>query len=155
MQPGMRRFLPLFLIAIFALFLLPTLLHRHSSGLSSKDRANLTLDAASRVDKAERAYRAANNKYTSSLADLVATDSKLANDLAAGVVVNLDAGTGGGSYVAQINSDQAALVRARNGDKVVANECLMLKSSGVDCPTATTKPTKLTTTATTTTSTTK
>jgi hypothetical protein len=148
----MRRFLPLILIAVFALFLLPTLLHRHSSGLSSKDRAQLTIDAASRVDKAEQTYNASNGKYTSSVAELVATDPKLANDIGAGVVVTLDAGPDGSSYVAQVVSDQAELVRGRKGGKLIANTCLMLKSSGVDCPLATTQPTKLGATTTTTTS---
>jgi hypothetical protein len=153
--PELRRYLPLILILVFGLFLLPTLLHRHSSGISSKDRANLTVDAASRVDRAERAYQSTSGKYTSSVADLVAQDPKIANALAVGVVVNLDAGANGDSYVAQIAGPEMELVRARNGAKLIANQCLKLKSSGVTCPTTTTKPTKITTTTTATTTTTK
>ena len=60
---------------------------------------------------------------------------QLADDLAIGLDVQLDASTDGQSYLARVSSDIFSLVRARTGDKITAKSCLVLKSgSGVDCP---------------------
>jgi hypothetical protein len=147
MQPGMRRFLPLILLAVVVLFLLPTLLKRHSSGLSSKDRTNLTIDASKRIDATEQVYRSNGGKYTEHLADLVALDPKLPNDLGIGLSVQLDASVDGKTYVAEVASDQLILVRSRKDGKLISNRCLTLKN-GVSCPDGSTKPTKIVTTTT-------
>src|SRR5581483_8429156 len=116
------------LLAVLVLFLLPTLLHRHSSGLSSNDRTNLTIDAAKRIDVAEQTLHTSGGKYTQHLADLVAIDPKLPNDLGIGLSVQLDASTDGTTYVAEVASDQLVLVRSRKDGKLVTNRCLTLKS---------------------------
>jgi hypothetical protein len=130
MPPNLRRYLPLVLIAFFLLFLLPTLLRKKSSsGPSTSVRATQTIDAMNLIDKGEQTYRAAH------LADLVTTSRGLAKDLVIGLAVQLDAGSNGQSFVAQVESDVLSLVRARNGKKLIANSCLIVKSgSGVKCP---------------------
>jgi len=136
MPPNLRRYLPLVLIAFFLLFLLPTLLRKKStSGPSTSVRATQTIDAMNLIDKGEQAFKAAHGTYTAHLADLVATSHGLANDLVIGLAVQLDAGSNGQTFVAQVESDVLSLVRARNGKKLIANSCLIVKSSsGVKCP---------------------
>jgi hypothetical protein len=133
----MRRFLPLILVAFFLLFLLPSLLKKKSSsGLSSGARATQTISAMNLIDKGEQAYKAAHGPYTAHLADLVATSHGLAHDLVIGLAVQLDAGSDGQSFVAQVESNVLSLVRARSGKKLIAHSCLIVKSgSGVTCPT--------------------
>jgi hypothetical protein len=137
MPPNIRRFLPLILIAFFLLFLLPTLLKKNStSGLSASARATQTINAMNLIDKGEQAYKAAHGTYTAHLADLVATSHGLAHDLVIGLAVQLDAGSDGQSFVAQVESNVLSLVRARSGKKLIAHSCLIVKSgSGVTCPT--------------------
>jgi hypothetical protein len=87
------------------------------------------------IDKGEQSYRAAHGRFTSHLADLLPLRKQLAGDLAVGLSVQLDASTNGQSFLAQVASDVLSLVRARGGDKVTAQSCLILKSgSGVTCP---------------------
>jgi competence protein ComGC len=133
----MRRFLPLILVAFFLLFLLPSLLKKKSSsGLSSGARATQTISAMNLIDEGEQAYKAAHGTYTAHLADLVATSHGLAHDLVIGLAVQLDAGSDGQSFVAQVESNVLSLVRARSGKKLIAHSCLIVKSgSGVTCPT--------------------
>lgn len=134
--PNFQRLLPLLLIFAVLVFLLPSLFRKHrSSGPSASTRAAQTIDAVRLIDQAEQNYKLAHQRYTSHLADLVPQHKRLADDLATGVSVQLDAGTDGQTYVAQVSSDVLSLVRARNGTKLTANSCLVLKSgSGVTCP---------------------
>src|SRR6202162_4194277 len=135
MPPNFRRFLPFMLIAVVFLFLAPTLFKKHTSGPSTSARATQTIDAMNLIDKGELGYRAAQGRFTSHLADLLPLRKQLAGDLAIGLSVQLDASTNGQSFLAQVASDVLSLVRARDGDKVTAQSCLILKSgSGVTCP---------------------
>jgi hypothetical protein len=124
------------LVGLFILILLPTLMKKKtSSGTSASTVATQTIHAMTLIDKGEQTYRTAHRAYTSHLADLVAVSPGLAGDLVVGLVVQLDAGSGGQSYYAQVASSVLSLARARNGKKLVANSCLILKSgSGVSCP---------------------
>jgi hypothetical protein len=132
--PNFRRYLPLLLIAFLLVFLLPTLLRKKTtSGSSASTRAARTIEAMNLIDKGERAYLAAHGRFTPHLADLLT--ARLANDLAIGLVVQLDVASDGQRYLAQVESDVLGLVRARTGAQVSAQSCLVLKSgSGVSCP---------------------
>jgi len=134
--PNFRRFLPLILIAVFVLFLLPTLLKKKTgSGPSQSVRATQTIDAINLIDKAEQIYKTAHGGYTSHLADLLTTRPGLAKDLVIGLAVQLDSGSDSQSYYVQVESDVLSLVRARAGKKLIVNSCLIQKSgSGVTCP---------------------
>jgi len=136
MPPDLRRFLPLLLLVVFALFLVPSLLHRsHKSGLSDKQKAARTHDAVKLIDSGEQSYNAAHGRFTSHLADLLVSNPKLADDLAAGMDVQLDVSTKGQVYLAQVTSDVLRLIRVHKGARVTAQSCLVLKSSsGVNCP---------------------
>ena len=135
MPANFQRFMPVLLIAVVLLFILPALFKKHStSGTSTATRATTTLGAMDLIDRGEQTYRAANHRFTAHLADLVATDKKLASDLAIGLGVQLDVSTDGQTYVAQVASDVLGLVRARTRAKVIEQSCLVLKSgSGVSC----------------------
>jgi len=134
--PNFQRFLPLVLIFAVLVFVLPALLRKHrSSGPSASTKAAQTIDAMHLIDQAEQNYKVAHQRYTSHLADLVPQHKRLADDLATGLSVQLDASTDGQSYVAEVSSDVLSLVRARSGTKLTAHSCLVLKSgSGVNCP---------------------
>jgi hypothetical protein len=134
--PNLQRYLPLILIAFVLLFVLPSLLKKHSStGLSTKAQALATVGALSLIDKEEQAFKSAHGKFTSSLGDLVPGHPLLASDLGAGLAVELDTSTDGQSYLVRITSNIFSLVRAHTGTRVTAKSCLVLKSgSGVDCP---------------------
>jgi hypothetical protein len=135
MPPNFRRFLPFMLIAVVFLFVVPMLFKKHTSGPSTGTRATQTIAAMNLIDKGEQSYRAAHGRFTSHLADLLPLRTQLAGDLAIGLSVQLDASTNGQSFLAQVASDVLSLVRARGGDKVTAQSCLILKSgSGVTCP---------------------
>ena len=89
------------------------------------------------IDKGEQTYKAGHGAYTSHLADLVTLGHGLASDLALGLAVQLDAGSNGKSFYAQVESDVLSLVRARSGTKLIADSCLVIKrGSGVKCPAA-------------------
>jgi hypothetical protein len=132
----MRRFLPILLIAFAALFILPQLFkHGGSKTLSSKDRSVLTRDAMLRIDKAEKAGFASNGRYTGAVADLVVGDKVLAGELTVPLIIDLDVGTGGKSYVVRVASDVLSVARVRSGDKVIASNCRVLKrGTGYSCP---------------------
>jgi hypothetical protein len=134
--PNLQRYLPLILIAFVLLFVLPSLLKKHSStSLSTKAQALATVGALSLIDKEEQAFKVAHGKFTSSLADLVPGHPLLATDLGAGLAVQLDTSTDGQSYLVRITSNIFSIVRAHTGTKVTAKSCRVLKSgSGVDCP---------------------
>ena len=135
MPPNFRRFLPFMLIAVVFLFVVPTLFKKHTSGPSTNTRATQTIAAMNLIDQGEQSYKAAHGRFTSHLADLLPLRKQLAGDLAIGLSVQLDASTNGQSFLAQVASDVLSLVRARSGDQVTAQSCLILKSgSGVTCP---------------------
>lgn len=134
MPPGFRRYLPLILIGFLLVILLPNLLRKKTStGPSPSTKAAHTVEAMNLIDKGEKAYLAANGHFTPHLADLLT--SRLANDLAIGLTVQLDVGSDGQRYLAQVRSDVLSLVRGRENTKIVAQSCLVLtSSSGVSCP---------------------
>ena len=135
MPPNFRRFLPLFLIAAVLLFVLPSLLKKKTSGPGAAARAAQTIDAMNLIDRGEQSYRTAHGGYTAHLADLLPISPKLASDLVIGLAVQLDAGSGGQTFFARVESDVLSLVRARSEKKLIANRCLILKKgSGVGCP---------------------
>jgi len=135
MPPELRRILPLMLVVIFAFFLLPNLLHRsHKSGLSDKQKAANTKEAVKLIDRGEQGYNAAHGRFTSHLADLLAANPKIANDLVGGMDVQLDVSTKGQTYLEVVTSDVMRIVRVHNGATIAAQSCLVLKSSsGVHC----------------------
>ena len=135
MPPQFRRYLPLLLIAFLALIVLPRLIHRHRSGLSNSEKAAQTTDAMNLIDAGEQRFRAAHGRFTGHLADLLSAKSKLADDLAIGLGVQLDVSTDGQTFYARVASDVLSLVRVRKGRRLTAESCLILKSgSGVKCP---------------------
>ena len=135
MPPNFRRFLPFMLIAVVFLFIVPTLFKKHTSGPSTSTRATQTIDAMNLIDQGEHSYMVSHGRFTSHLADLLPLRTRLAGDLAIGLSVQLDASTNGQSFLAQVASDVVSLVRAREGNKITAQSCLILRSgSGVACP---------------------
>ena len=143
-----RRYLPLIILAFAALFILPQFLNRGKSSktLSSDNRAALTLDAVNRIDRAEAKVLAANGSYTGNLSELVQRDKQLAVDLTVPLIVEIDVGTDGKSYLVRVSSDVISFARARANGKITAANCRELKKD-VDCP----EPAKKTGTGTTTT----
>jgi len=133
--PNFRRYLPMLLIAAVLFIALPAILKKKTSaGASSSTKAAQTIDAMNLIGKGELAYETTHGRFTPHLADLMT--SRLANDLAIGLVVQIDVGTDGQRYLAQVASDVLSLVRDRTDTKVIAQSCLILKSgSGVACPT--------------------
>lgn len=135
MPANFQRLLPFALIAIVLLFVLPAVLKKHTSGTSAGTKSSETVQATNLIDQGEVVYQAANGHYTQHIADLVSAKPGLAAALAVGVTVQLDVGSDGQSYLAQVGTDVISLVRARKGAKVTAQSCLVLKSgSGVNCP---------------------
>lgn len=134
MPPNVRRFLPLIIVGFFLIFLLPTLLKKKStSGLSSGARATQTINAMNLIDKGEQAYKSAHSRYTEHVADVITPT--LADDLALGLAVDLNVSTDGQTYYARVASDVLSVLRARQGDKQIADSCAVIKSSkGVNCP---------------------
>jgi hypothetical protein len=130
--PNFRRFLPFVLIAVFVLFLVPTLFRKKSSTTASAGtRAGQTLDAMTLIDKGEQAYLGTHGRYTPHLADLLT--NRLAADLAIGMSVQIDVSTDGQRYLAQLESDTLSIVRGRQGASLIAQTCLA-RTSGVSCP---------------------
>jgi hypothetical protein len=122
------------LVGALFLIVLPLMRHSHTSGLSGANRATATKAALGAIDRGEVRYRASHGRFTSHLADLVAGDKKLAGDLADGLVVQLDVGSNGNSYLAQVESSVLSLVRARTGSRITADSCqIAKKGSGVNC----------------------
>jgi hypothetical protein len=131
-----QRFLPFILIGFVLLFVLPQVLKKKSSsGSSSKTQSARTTEAVNLIDQAEQSYWLAHGRFTPHLADLVPFHPRLATDLGIGLAVTLDVGADGHRYVQRVASSVLSLVRARSGNKIVANTCLVVKSaSGVACP---------------------
>jgi len=108
---------------------------KHTSGPSASTSATETIDAMNLIDKGEQGYKTAHGRFTPHLADLLPLNTRLASDLAIGLVVQLDVSANGQRFLAQVASNVLSLVRARNSGKVTAQSCLILKSgSGVKCP---------------------
>jgi hypothetical protein len=138
MPANFRRYLPIVAIAAILLFVLPTVLKKHTAaGSNAGTRATQTVNAMNLIDAGEQSYKSAHGGYTPHLADLLAIKHALAGDLVSGLLVQLDAGAARQSFFAHVESDVLSLVRARNGKKLIADTCLILKSgSGVKCPVA-------------------
>lgn len=132
--PEIRRFLPLIALALFAVLILPSILHKKSSGTTSAGtRAASTTAALKLIDAGEQAYKSAHGRYTEHAADVLTP--KLADDLALGLAVDLNVSTDGQTYYVRVVSDVLSLVRARQGDRQIADSCVVIKSSkGVKCP---------------------
>lgn len=130
--PNIQRYLPMLVIFAAILFILPQFTKKSSHGPSKGDRATATLEAINLVGNGEKAYLAAHGRYSSHLADLIATSPHLATDLASGVAVSLDVASDGKTFLAQATSDQLALVRSRTATHLLADSCTPLKSN---CPT--------------------
>ncbi len=157
MPANFQRFLPIILIVFFLIFVVPSILHRHSSskGPTAETVSNQTIATMNAVDKAEVAFRAAHGGYTSNVADLLALDHSLGKAFGQGIVASVNASTDRQTYYGQVASVNLDLIRARSGDKVIVKSCLVVKSgSGVACPAAPAAKTTSTSTSTTTTTTT-
>jgi hypothetical protein len=151
-----QRFLPLILIIFLLLFVLPTILKHHSSkGLTSADLSKETIATTTKVDALQQQFRTAHKGYTGSVADLLAMDHALGKPLGDGVVIALDVSTDKQTYYAQVASTVISLTRAREGGKVIAKSCTVIKSGGgVECPQPPTKTTSTSTSTSTSTTTT-
>ena len=132
MPPNLQRFLPLLLIGAVLVFILPSLTKKRATGPNTKTKVANTRQAMDLVDKTEQQYLTAHSRYSSHVADLVALAPALAGDIGSGVVVMLDVGSDGATYFAQVASDSLSLTRARDKTKVLAKNCLALKS-GASC----------------------
>ena len=137
MPANFQRFLPILLIVFLLLFVLPTIFRHHSSskGLTAKELSQETISTMTRVDRLQQQFRTSKNGYTGSVADLIQADNSLGKALGDGVVIVLDASTNHQTYYAEVASSVISLVRARDGAKLVAKNCTVVKSSsGVACP---------------------
>ena len=134
MPPEIRKFLPLIALGLFAVLILPSILHgKKSSGTSSSTLATGTRSALDSIDTGERTYKAAHGRYTDRVADVLTP--KLAENLGLGVVVDLGVSTDGQTYYGRVTSTALSLVRARQGEKQIADSCVVVKSGkGVSCP---------------------
>ena len=132
--PEIRKFLPLIALALFAVLILPQILHGKKSGTTSAStRASATTEALKLIDTGEQDYKASHSRYTERVADVLTP--KLADNLAIGLLVDLNVSTDGQTYYARVTSDVLSLLRARKGDQQIADSCVVIKSSkGVKCP---------------------
>ena len=135
MSPNFRRYLPFILIAFFILIAGQTLFKRHSSSTTTSARATQTIGALNLIRTAEQTYQTKNGRFTSHIADLVPYGRHLTIDLADGIGMQVDVSTDGQRYLAQVISDVLSLNRTIQGTKVIAQDCVIVKSgSGVACP---------------------
>ncbi len=135
MSPNFRRYLPFILIAFFILIAGQTLFKRHSSGTTTSARATQTIGALNLIRTAEQTYQTKNGRFTAHIADLVPYGRHLTTDLADGIGMQVDVSTDGQRYLAQVVSDVLSLNRTVQGTKVIAQDCVIVKSgSGVACP---------------------
>jgi len=134
-SPNFRRYLPFILIAFFILIAGQTLFKRHSSGKTTSVRATQTIGALNLIRTAEQTYQTKNGRFTSHVADLVPYGRYLTTDLADGIGMQVDVSTDGQRYLEQVISDVLSLNRTIQGTKVIAQDCVIVKSgSGVACP---------------------
>jgi hypothetical protein len=131
--PEIRKFLPLIALGLFAVLILPSILHKKSSGTSASSVATSTTSALAQIDSGEQAYKSAHGRYTDKVADLLTPT--LAEDLGFGLLIDLGVSTDGQTYYGRVTSTALSLVRARKGEKQIADSCLVVKSGkGVSCP---------------------
>ena len=133
--PEIRKFLPLIVLALFAVLILPSILKgKKSSGTTSAStRAADTTAALKLIDTGEQAYKVAHSRYTERVADVLTP--KLADNLAIGLAVDLAVSTDGQTYYVRVTSDVLSVLRARQGDQQIADNCVVIKrSKGVKCP---------------------
>jgi hypothetical protein len=143
--PEIRKFLPLIALGLFAVLILPSILHKKSSGTSASAIATGTMSARDLIDKGEQTYKSAHGRYTDKVADLLTP--KLAEDLGLGVLVALGVSTDGQTYYGRVTSTALSLVRARQGEQQIADSCVIVKSGkGVSCPAPPAAPAAATTT---------
>jgi hypothetical protein len=138
--PEIRKFLPLIALALFAVLILPSILHGKTSGTTSAGtRAADTTAALGLIDTGEQAYKTAHSRYTERVADVLTP--RLADNLVIGLAVDLAVSTDGQTYYARVTSDVLSVLRARKGDQQIADSCVVVKSSkGVKCPVAPAAP---------------
>lgn len=132
--PEIRKFLPLIALALFAVLILPQILHSKKSGTTSASvRAADTTSALNLIDTGEQSFKAAHGRYTDKVADLITPT--LADNLVLGLAVDLNVSTDGKTYFARVASDVLGLLRARKDDQQIADKCVVIKSGkGVKCP---------------------
>ena len=132
----MRRYLPFVLIALFLAFGAQALFHKKTTkGPTASVLTTQTISAAHLVDKGEQAYKSANGRFTSHIADLVGVEPALASDFANGISFELDASTDGNTYLSQVSSSVLGITRVFHDTKVTSQSCVVIKSgSGVACP---------------------
>ena len=95
--PEIRKFLPLIALALFAVLILPSILHGKKSGTTSAStRAADTTSALKLIDTGEQSYKVAHSRYTDHVADVLTP--ALADDLAIGLLVDLNVSTDGQTY---------------------------------------------------------
>jgi hypothetical protein len=143
MSPNFRRYLP-FMIGALALLILISALAKHSSTTptTASDQSTATVQTLDRVNRAERLFRTAHGTYTDHVADLLVESHALGGDLAEGVVIQLDVGTGGQSFYTLVQSPVLSEVAAWSSGKLLTQNCTVLKSgSGVACPATSTAKT--------------
>lgn len=139
---------PLLLIALLFVLLLvvsQAFSKRGSSkSLSEKELTQRTALAKVHVDAAERAFFEQNGTYTDSVTDLIGVDKRLKDDLADGVLISLDTGTGDKSFTAQINSRTLLYVFGRDASgRQTVSTCRKIRNSAKDyCTTDPVKPPK-------------
>jgi hypothetical protein len=132
----MRRYLPYVLLAFVVLIGAQVLFKKKTTtGSTTATTAVQTISAMNLVGKGEQAYKTAHGRFTSNLADLLQLKPHLANNVATGLTIQIDASTDGHTYLAQIASSVLSLTRAFDDTKVTSQSCVILKSgSGVACP---------------------
>jgi hypothetical protein len=132
----MRRYLPYVLIAFVVLIGAQVLFKKKTTtGPTTATTAVQTISAMNLVGKGEQAYKTAHGHFTSNLADLLQLKPHLANNVATGLTIQIDASTDGHTYLAQVASSVLSLTRAFDDTKVTSQNCVILKSgSGVACP---------------------
>lgn len=133
MSPGLRRFLPLILVALLLLVVVPSIFKKHS-GPSRSTKEQQTLGALATIDKGQQKLFKTTGRYSSHLADFFAKGNGLATAYALPLVIDLGASANGKRYVVQIESDQYSLVRSRESGKLLADQCLARSGSGSKCP---------------------
>lgn len=131
----MRRFLPIVIVAFVVLIGAQTLFKKKSNGpTSASTTAAQTISATDLIAAGEQAYKTANGRFTSNLADLLQLKPHLGAVLG-GISVALAASTDGHTYIAHVTSSVLDLTRAFDDAKLTSRSCTVLKSSsGVDCP---------------------
>ena len=145
-SPEIRRFLPLIALGLFAVLILPQILHgKKTTTTSASARATATTAALNLIDTGEKAYKADHDRYTEKVADVLTPE--LADNLSVGLLVDLNVSTDGQTYFTRVTSDVLSVLRARQGDKKISDNCVVIKSSkGVKCPAPPAAPGTTTTT---------